>query len=338
MKNFYLISLLLLLSCTDQSEEALSDANKNIFFPEVTSCSITEGAVLPSISPVIEIEFSEIMDTASVERSISVKRGGIIPVSLSTAWTGNTRISITTSENLSPNNPYILTVSEGAMSAKGFTILSPFKVNFITDDDGSSPEVISSEPAGGATGVPGLQSIIVYFSELMNKNTVGAEGADGTTGAFSLKDKNGATVTGTIGWSGNNLVFKPAVKLIAFDTYTITVTTAAADPFGYHLQNEYTASFEVYGEYQYLREITVSKCYGMDFNSFYDIYVIDSQNSKIRKFESYGTFILEWTGLTTPRGIAVDPTGDIYISERNNHRIMKYDPNGTFYGWFGKGT
>jgi len=72
------------------------------------------------------------------------------------------------------------------------------------------------------------------------------------------------------------------------------------------------------------------------------IYVADSNNNRIQKFTSSGTFETKWGSYGTgdsqfnfPIGIAVDSSGYVYVAEPNNHRIQKFTSSGTFLGWWG---
>lgn len=78
-----------------------------------------------------------------------------------------------------------------------------------------------------------------------------------------------------------------------------------------------------------------------------NVYVSDSSNQRIQKFDSVGTFLAEWGSfgsgdgqLAYPRGIAVDANGNVYVGNADNARIEKFDSNGTFlthWGTFGDG-
>ena len=85
-----------------------------------------------------------------------------------------------------------------------------------------------------------------------------------------------------------------------------------------------------------------------------DIYVADSINERICKWDSAGNAI-GWIGggsngwqsssgaltgntlnsFNMPSGIHVDASGDIYVADRRNHRISKWDSGGNAIGWFG---
>jgi DNA-binding beta-propeller fold protein YncE len=76
-----------------------------------------------------------------------------------------------------------------------------------------------------------------------------------------------------------------------------------------------------------------------------NVYVADSGNNRIQKFDSNGHFITSWgkTGsengnFSVPYGIAVD-SGYVYVADNSNNRIQKFDSNGHFitswgnFGW-----
>ena len=82
----------------------------------------------------------------------------------------------------------------------------------------------------------------------------------------------------------------------------------------------------------------------MGFDGSGNIYVVDSENNRIQKFDSSGTYLSQWgsyynTGgvaiggegdFNRPRAIAFDGLGDIYVADTANRRIQKFDPSGTF--------
>ncbi len=68
-----------------------------------------------------------------------------------------------------------------------------------------------------------------------------------------------------------------------------------------------------------------------------DVYVADSGNHRIQKFNSRGEFILQWGQIGSdsgefiePDGVVVDPQGDIYVVDSGNHRIQKFNSRGEF--------
>jgi len=73
------------------------------------------------------------------------------------------------------------------------------------------------------------------------------------------------------------------------------------------------------------------------------IYVVDTNNNRVQKFNKYGDLLSSWgawgTGngnLYSPRGIAVDKFGDIYVADTDNNRIQKFSSSGAFLAKWGK--
>ncbi|SVC33599.1 uncharacterized protein METZ01_LOCUS286453, partial [marine metagenome] len=78
-----------------------------------------------------------------------------------------------------------------------------------------------------------------------------------------------------------------------------------------------------------------------------NVYVADTFNDRIQKFDKYGVFEREWgtegTGdgeFNNPRGVAVASDGSVYVADTQNSRIQKFDANGVFvtkWGAYGIG-
>src|SRR5205823_6296306 len=72
------------------------------------------------------------------------------------------------------------------------------------------------------------------------------------------------------------------------------------------------------------------------------VYVVDSSNGRIEKFDATGNFIRKWgtpgTGdgqFAAPQGIAVSRDGSVYVTDYTNHRIQKFTRNGAFVSKWG---
>ncbi len=68
-----------------------------------------------------------------------------------------------------------------------------------------------------------------------------------------------------------------------------------------------------------------------------NIYVLDSGNNRVQKFDSSGTFIThfgkkgKYIGqFNKPEGICVDKYDNIYVADTYNNRIQKFDSSGAF--------
>ena len=67
------------------------------------------------------------------------------------------------------------------------------------------------------------------------------------------------------------------------------------------------------------------------------IYVSDTFNNRIQKFNSGGAWVQTWGRpdwmFNYPEGIAIDATGSIYVADENNHRIRKINPDDSSVTW-----
>ncbi|HYW69980.1 MAG TPA: tandem-95 repeat protein, partial [Pyrinomonadaceae bacterium] len=74
-----------------------------------------------------------------------------------------------------------------------------------------------------------------------------------------------------------------------------------------------------------------------------NVYVVDSGNNRIQKFNTSGTSITKWGAagsgngqFNNPAGIAVDPAGNVYVADTFNNRIQQFTSAGVFVSKFGQ--
>jgi DNA-binding beta-propeller fold protein YncE len=72
------------------------------------------------------------------------------------------------------------------------------------------------------------------------------------------------------------------------------------------------------------------------------VYVADTGNNRIQKFDEDGVFIMQWGGpgnqrgtFKEPIGLTVDSRGSIYVADSGNNRIQKFDGLGRFVTQWG---
>jgi DNA-binding beta-propeller fold protein YncE len=72
------------------------------------------------------------------------------------------------------------------------------------------------------------------------------------------------------------------------------------------------------------------------------VYVADSENDRIQRFDESGAFLGEWGGtgagpgqFSTPEAVDVDASGNVYVADKGNFRIQKFTPTGSFLAQWG---
>jgi len=73
------------------------------------------------------------------------------------------------------------------------------------------------------------------------------------------------------------------------------------------------------------------------FDLLGNVYVTDTDNDRVQKFTSNGTFITKWGTegsrdgqFLKPEGIDIDSLNNIYVADTGNSRIQKFTSNSTF--------
>jgi hypothetical protein len=99
-----------------------------------------------------------------------------------------------------------------------------------------APQVISTNPANLATGVPVTQIVTATFNTPINPTTV-------NTVTFTLAGPGGAALMGAVTYSGTTATFTPAANLLPSTAYTGTITSGATDPAGNSLATNFVWTF-----------------------------------------------------------------------------------------------
>lgn len=85
---------------------------------------------------------------------------------------------------------------------------------------------------------------------------------------------------------------------------------------------------------------------GIAVDAARDVYVSDSNNHRIQKFDSGGEPLLTWGAfgsgvgqLQFPGAVAVGPSGSVYVADTGNHRMQKFSSSGQFFlAWGSMGS
>jgi sugar lactone lactonase YvrE len=82
---------------------------------------------------------------------------------------------------------------------------------------------------------------------------------------------------------------------------------------------------------------------GIAVDSSGNVFVTDSRNNRIQKFNNDGTFIKTWGTFGTkegqfdfPRSLALDSSGNVFVNDGGNSRIQKFDKDSKFVLAWGK--
>jgi sugar lactone lactonase YvrE len=81
---------------------------------------------------------------------------------------------------------------------------------------------------------------------------------------------------------------------------------------------------------------------GIAVDSSGDVFVADSGNFRIHKFDSQGAYLRRWGGngsgndeFRKPLGVACDAAGNVYVADTENYRVIKYNSNGDYLDQWG---
>lgn len=73
--------------------------------------------------------------------------------------------------------------------------------------------------------------------------------------------------------------------------------------------------------------------FGVAVDGSGNVYVVDTYNHRIQKFDTYGAFLAKWGSQGSgdgqfdgPVGVAVDSSGNVYVTDTGNSRIQKFSP------------
>ncbi len=231
---FLLPLFLLFVTCQKKGTDPDSDQTP----PEIVSVFPEENAQAVNIRTFLQIIFDESIQPSSVEFDLKNFNTGR-PVS-GVKTVEENKVTFQPVSILSYSTTYRATVKAGVRDKAGNAMKQDYSWSFTTEKapavpDTIPPQVISTIPADGSTDAPPTIQIKVVFSEKVNV----------PQSAFSLKDENGASVSGSRSVSGSTFTFIPQNPLVYNATYTATVTTAVTDLAGNHLAQNYSFSFTV---------------------------------------------------------------------------------------------
>lgn len=207
--------------------------------PSIAVANLADLATGVPTDRTIILQFSEPMNTASVEAAFTVTGpGGAVAGTF--AWDAEHRVAtFTPAAAYPPSTALVAALGTGARDVAGNALQGAWQVHFTT---AAVPEVDYSFPADGQTNVS-IQYVLmakIYFTARMDGPSV--------EGAFSLVDGGGHPVAGTKTYYLEDgiipvLRFTFAAPLAGLTTYTGVLTTAAQGEGGVPLAHPYSFSF-----------------------------------------------------------------------------------------------
>lgn len=191
--------------------------------PEVVATNPAAGADQVGLEAPITIEFSTLMDTASVEASLRLRPA----FGHELRWSGRV-LEIAPTEPLEADRRYSVSLDEGASDVAGLELTSPVAIAFRTVSPGLGPTVLV--PADGSDGISPSTPIAVVFDRAIDPATVQGAGvltiSPDVAGSLALVDARGEAPAD--GDAATLLVFTPSGPLPANTTFEIELGTVVA--------------------------------------------------------------------------------------------------------------
>jgi hypothetical protein len=195
--------------------------------PSVISIDPVKDATGVFLNKVITATFSVPMDPLTLTNTTFTVNQGITAIAGTVSYTGTTAY-FKPSVALTPSTIYTVTITSGAKSVPGITLVSSYVWSFTTGTI-SAPSVNSTDPVNLVTGVSLNKVIGATFSEAMNPSTI--------TTSFTLMAGT-TSVAGTVNYVGTTATFTPTGNLLSGTTYTAKITTGAKNTTGVPLAND----------------------------------------------------------------------------------------------------
>jgi hypothetical protein len=197
--------------------------------PTVTSTIPVNAATGVPLNQIVSATFSVPMNPATINSTTFTLTGpGASAVTglVAYAAVGNT-LTFTPTANLAASTLFTATITTGAKDLAGIGLAANYVWTFTTGAAivAVPPEIVSTVPADGATGVPLNQAVSATFSEAMDQLSI-------TTGTFLLyqgTSASGTPIPATITYDAADFIatLTPNAPLTASTTYTATVTNGA---------------------------------------------------------------------------------------------------------------
>jgi hypothetical protein len=206
----------------DSAGNAMNGAPERFTFvtvgnPTVVGSDPTDATTDLALDVPILVDFSTLMDTASVEAAISLSPDADVTL----RWSRE-RLTIAPISGWQPNRRYSLTIGVGAHDQAGTPLEHPFRLSFRTVAAGLTVETIV--PADAVAGVSVTSPIALIFDQALDPETVSDDLltiAPAVAGSLDVVAPSGAA--GLTDAARRILLFEPSGQLEPNTTYQIAL-------------------------------------------------------------------------------------------------------------------
>jgi hypothetical protein len=184
----------------------------------------------------VAVAFDSAMNPLGGEH-FSLREGGSNVLGVIHTSSDGRTLTFNPATDLAPGRTFEAVVRSGATSRGGLGLASDYRWHFTTgvEADRTSPQVSSTAPTDGMTGVATNQALLATFSEGMDPASIGAA-------EFSLT-RGGTPIAGTVAYSGIGATFTPSQTLEPNTLYRAEIGPNAADLAGNRIAAGYAWSF-----------------------------------------------------------------------------------------------
>ena len=213
-----------------------SDGATALPAPHVTSTSPFDTALNVPLNARLSANFDLSMTPLTNVTFTLATGGNAVTGTVSNAAGGRTATFAPTA-NLTAATMYTATITAAATSSDGTPITASYPWTFTTGAtlDTTAPQVNSTNPNSGATGVPVNTSVTATFDEAIDPLSI-------TSASFTLRQGTTA-IAGTVSSAGTIARFMPTGALATNTTFTATLSTGVTDLQGNPLATAYSWMF-----------------------------------------------------------------------------------------------
>jgi hypothetical protein len=278
--------------------------------PEVVETEPADGASDVALEAPIEVRFSALMDTASVEASLRLRPAFAHEI----RWSGEL-LQIVPTEPLRPETEYIVEIGEDAFDVSGVALGGPTGFGFETLATGLDLALLA--PSDGTDGIAPTSPIVVFFDRPIDPDSIAGEVltiSPQVAGSVDLVDELGDEPEGPD--DARVLRFTPSGPLPANTTFEVVLEAGITGIGGGGLAEPVSWSFTTGARYRTLsNQITFLS----DRAGVPNLWAMNVDGTAAHQLSSELTAILDY---------AVSPDGSSFVVG-DGRRLVMVDADGS---------